>query len=130
MADPYKFLSGLGQAHLARCISILFGYDEQMLQFFFSHKEPVLRMPARCLVEEAAAFSSCDQLLIRTALDFWNRRGYARLSDMLTDWEHEHWVRFIHAVSLLKEMQHDAIDALNSDGITPYAPGTKKLKKS
>lgn len=126
MADPYKFLSGVGQAHLLKCISILFNYDEELIKFFFSHKEPVLRMPARCLVEEASTLSSADQILIRTALDFWNRRGYARLADMLTDWEHEHWVRFLHSVCLLKEAEGDVIDVLSQHHDLPK----KKTKKS
>ena len=112
MADPYKFLSGLGQAHLLNCISVLFAHDEDLISFFFSHKEPVLRLPARCLIEEAARFPIKEQLLIRTALDYWNRRGAARLSEMLTEWDHEYWLRFLHSVILLKECKDDLIDTL------------------
>jgi len=112
MADPYKFLSNVGQAHLLNCISVLFDYDENLIHFFFSHKEPVLRLPARCLVEEAAKFPIAEQLLIRVALDFWNRRGAAKLSDMLTDWDHEYWVRFLHSIILLEECKDDLSDKL------------------
>jgi hypothetical protein len=107
MADPYKFLSGTGQRHLLRCISILFNHDEDLMKFFFSHKEPVLRMPARCLVEEAGKLEIQDQILIRVALDYWNRRGYARLADMLAEWDHEHWVRFLAATAKLQECEDD-----------------------
>ena len=112
MADPYKFLSSVGQAHLLNSISILFNHDEDLIRFFFSHKEPVLRLPARCLIEEAARFPIKDQLLIRVALDYWNRRGAARLADMLTDWEHDHWVRFLQSVIVFQECQDDLFDAL------------------
>lgn len=113
MADPYKFLSGIGQQHLLQCIKILFNHDEDLTYFFFSHKQPVLRMPARCLVEEAAKFTQPDQLIIRVALDYWNRRGYARLGDMLSEWDHEYWLRFLHSLILLEEVEGDLMDRLN-----------------
>jgi hypothetical protein len=69
MADPYRFLSGVGQQHLLKCISILFNHDEELLKFFFSHKQPILRMPAKCLMDEASKFDIKEQLLIRVALD-------------------------------------------------------------
>lgn len=114
MADPYKFLSGIGQQHLLHCISLLFNHDEALLMFFFSHKQPVLRMPARCLVEEAAKLETKEQLLIRVALDFWNRRGYARLSEMLSEWDHEYWARFLHATALLEEVDGDLMERLEA----------------
>ena len=112
MADPYKFLSGLGQAHLLNAISILFNHDEELLQFFFSHKEPVLRAPARALLTEATRYPQKDLLLIRVALDYWNRRGYARFPDMLVEWDTEYWLRFIHSISHLEEIKPDVIDLL------------------
>ena len=112
LADPYKFLSGLGQTHLLHAISILFNHDEALLQFFFSHKEPVLRLPAKCLVEEAVKFPLKEQLLIRVALDYWNRRGSTRLSDMLAEFDHEHWVRFLHSIVFLEECSDDLVACL------------------
>lgn len=112
MADPYKFLSSVGQAHLLNVISVLFDHDEDLIHFFFSHKEPVLRLPARCLVEEASRMPISDQLLIRVALDYWNRRGATRLADMLTDWDYEYWLRFLHSVILLEECKDDLMDRL------------------
>ena len=112
MADPYKFLSGFGQTHLLNAISILFDHDEQMLQFFFSHKEPVLRAPARVLVSEAARLSHKDMILVRVALDYWNRRGCARFPDMLAEWDAEYWLRFVHSVCHLEEIKSEAADLL------------------
>jgi hypothetical protein len=112
MSDPYKFLSSVGQAHLLNAISVLFNHDEDLIRFFFSHKEPVLRLPARCLVEEAARMQIKDQLLIRVALDYWNRRGSARLADMLTDWDHDYWVRFLHSIIFLEECKDDLVAQL------------------
>jgi hypothetical protein len=117
VANPYKFLSNFGQAHLLHCISTLFGHDEALLQFFFSHKEPVLRLPAKCLIEEASKYPLKEQLLIRVALDFWNRRGAAKLSDMLSEWDHESWVKFLHSVALLEECTDPLVAALG--GTTP-----------
>ena len=110
MGDPYKFLSGLGQAHLLNAISILFNHDEEFLQFFFSHKEPVLRAPARVLVTEALRYQQKDLLLIRVALDYWNRRGYARFPDMIAEWDHEYWLRFIHSICYLEEIKDDVVE--------------------
>ncbi len=112
MADPYRFLSGLGQAHLIKSISILVNDDEDLLRFLFSKKDTVIRAPARCLIEEATRFSHADQLLVRVALDYWNRRGYARLGDMLSAWDHEHWIRFIHSLTTLQECKDDLMDQL------------------
>ncbi len=112
MSDPYKFLSSVGQAHLLNAISILFNHDEDLIHFFFSHKEPVLRLPARCLVEEAARFPLKDQLLIRAALDYWNRRGATKLADMMTDWDHDYWIRFLHSIIVLEELKDDLADKL------------------
>ena len=61
-------------------------------------------------MEEASRMSSKDQLLIRVALDYWNRRGAARLADMLTEFDHEYWVRFLHSVILLEECKDDLFD--------------------
>jgi hypothetical protein len=112
MADPYRFLSGVGQQHLLKCISILFNHDEELLKFFFSHKQPILRMPAKCLMDEASKFDIKEQLLIRVALDYWNRRGAARLADMLAEWDHEYWLRFLHSVTYLEEVESDLADLL------------------
>jgi hypothetical protein len=112
MADPYKFLSGVGQAHLLTSISILFNYDEDLIRFFFSHKDPVLRLPARCLIEEASKFQLKEQVLIRVALDYWNRRGAARLSDMLTEWDSDYWLQFLHSMSHMEENQDLLVEIL------------------
>ena len=114
MSDPHKFLSGFGQAHLLNAISILFNHDEQLLEFFFSHKEPVLRLPARCLVNESNGFEHKDQLLIRVALDYWNRRGYAKLGDMLNQWDFEYWLRFLESVSHLQEIKPELVERLST----------------
>jgi len=125
MADPFKFLSGIGQNHLLKSIGILFNHDEEMMRFFFSHKQPVLRLPARCLVEEATCFKQSDQILIRIALDYWNRRGYAKFGDMLNEWSHEEWIRFLHSVVTLQECDADLIDVLRPPS-TKRGPGAKK----
>jgi hypothetical protein len=113
MGDPYRFLSGVGQQHLLKCICILFNHDEDLIKFFFSHKQPILRMPAKCLLDEASKFDIKEQLLIRVALDYWNRRGAARLADMLAEWDHDYWVRFLHSVTYLEEVESDLVDLLN-----------------
>ena len=113
MADPYRFLSGVGQQHLLKCISILFNHDEELLKFFFSHKQPILRMPAKCLMDEASKFDIKEQLLIRVALDYWNRRGAARLADMLAERDHDYWLRFLHSVTYLEEVESDLVGLLN-----------------
>jgi hypothetical protein len=119
MADPYRFLSGVGQQHLLKCISILFNHDEELLKFFFSHKQPILRMPAKCLMDEASKFDIKEQLLIRVALDYWNRRGAARLADMLSEWDHEYWLRFLHSVTYLEEVESDLADLLGPKKTAP-----------
>ena len=112
MSDPYKFLSSIGQVHLTSAIGILFNHDEDLLYFFFSHKERALRIPAKNMVQEASKFVLSEQLLIRVALDFWNRRGAARLADMVTEWDMEYWIRFIHATTYLHEIKDEVADTL------------------
>ena len=70
-------------------------------------------MPAKCLLDEASKFDIKEQLLIRVALDYWNRRGAARLADMLAEWDHDYWVRFLHSVTYLEEVESDLVDLLN-----------------
>jgi len=109
MSDPYKFLSGLGQTHLIKCISILLDNDEEMLRFLFSHKDRALRCASKNLIEEASTFPIGEQLKVRVALDFWNRRGAARFADLLTEWENEDWIRFICAIIEFFEITDDVI---------------------
>jgi hypothetical protein len=52
-------------------------------------------------------------ILIRVALDYWNRRGAARLADMLAEWDHEYWLRFLHSVTYLEEVEGDLVGLLN-----------------
>lgn len=113
MADPYRFLSNFGQAHLLNAISILFDHDEQLLEFFFSHKEPILRLPARCLISESNRFEHKNQLLVRVALDYWNRRGYAKINDMLNEWDYSYWLRFLDSLAHLEEIKPDLLDRLS-----------------
>lgn len=112
MSDPYKFLSGLGQAHLIKCISLLLDHDEDRLKFLFSHKDRAIRRPAKNLIEDASKFHLKEQLKIRVALDLWNRRGAARFADLLTEWDHEDWVRFLHAMAEFHEVTSDLLTAL------------------
>lgn len=112
MSDPYKFLSGLGQTHLIRCISILLDNDEDMLRFIFSHKDRALRCASKILIEEASTFHIGEQLKVRVALDLWNRRGAARFADLLTEWEHDDWIKFICSIVEFYEITDDVIAAL------------------
>lgn len=112
MSDPYKFLSGLGQTHLIKCISILLDHDEEMLKFIFSHKDRALRCASKNLIEEASTFQIGEQLKVRVALDLWNRRGAARLADLLTEWETDDWINFICTIVEFYEITDDVITAL------------------
>lgn len=126
MADPYRFLTALGQERLRSCISVLFGHDEELLRFFFSHKEPVLRMSAKAMVRELGAGSLRvrDQLLVRVALEYWNRRGYARLGDMLSEWDLTYWLQFLHSLAMLEEVEHDLLDRLKGEQV-PCSPRSR-----
>jgi len=114
MGDPYKFLSGLGQAHLLNAISILFNHDETLKLFFFSHKEPVLRLPAKNMIKEAYSLPQKDQLLIRVALDYWNRRGYTKLADLLDHFDYETWIQFLHSLATLEEVHEELIKEIKT----------------
>lgn len=112
MAEPYRFLTGSGQRHLRSCIAVLFGHDEDLLRFFFSHKEPVLRLSAKAMLREAGEglLSTQDTLLVRVALEYWNRQGYARLGDMLSEWDSKCWLRFVHSILMLEELETEFCD--------------------
>lgn len=119
MANQHKFLSELGRQHLVSCISILFGHDEDLLRFFFSHKEAVLRRSPRSLVMDAMERPISDQLLIRVALDYWNRRGGTRLEDLLAAWGHDHWLQFLHSMVRLQEAEPEFIDRIEKWSARP-----------
>lgn len=110
MSDPFKELSSLGQAHLISCVQTILGNSEELIQFFFHHKSPKLRVPTKVLIEESMKFHLRDQITIRVAIDFWNHRGAARLADMLTSWNNEDWLQFIEAIAKLREMQSEVFE--------------------
>lgn len=115
MTDSHKRLSEVGQAHLISGVNTLFGNDEFLVQHMFSHKEAILRHPAKILVHEASKFLPADQILLRCALDFWNRRGRTRLVDMLSSFTHKEWTQFVLAICHLEEIKGDVFDALARD---------------
>jgi hypothetical protein len=115
VSDPRKRLSAVGQAHLISGIDILFGNDEHLLLHMFSHKEAILRRPAKNLINEAGRFKTMDQALLRCGLDFWNQRGAARLADMIASFTHKEWTQFVLAVCHLEEIKADVHEALARD---------------
>jgi hypothetical protein len=115
MNDPHKRLSELGRAHLISGVNILFGNDEFLVHHMFSHKEAILRCPAKILINEASKFQPEDLSLLRCALDFWNGRGSVRLVDLLSSFSHKEWTQFVLAICHLEEIKADVHEALARD---------------
>ena len=95
----------------------------------FSHKELALRVPAKQLVHQAKEYNFCEQLLIRVAIDFWNRRGSTKLSDLLNEWDSELMIRFVHALCHFEEIKADARDCLITATDEPFVCQPPFLKK-
>ncbi len=94
----------LQTAHKISAIQTLLQNDEQLLEFLFSHKHPRLQNSPRKLLKESRSFPFQDQLLIQVAIDIWCEQGGTRFADLLSDWDHENWISFLHAMALLHEV--------------------------
>ena len=90
-------------AHKISVVQTLLRNDERLLEFFFSHKHPDLRVPPTEMIQEARCLSKGEQLLLRAALDVWCGDGGVKLSDLLDSWDHLNWAAFLQAMVRLHE---------------------------
>jgi hypothetical protein len=107
MKIPAKF--GIAEAHRLHAIGILMNHEEHFLRFLFEGNHHDLCQPGRELRKHAQCFSHDEQLLIRAALDIWNGSGELNLSECLSTWDAEFWIRFTRAMAHFQEFRQDAI---------------------
>jgi hypothetical protein len=96
-------------------IFILANCNPSLLEFIFHHKKTKLRHSTIHLLDESREFDLEDQLIIRVAIDFWNRTARTDLAQMLAHWDPFVWVRFIQAIAHLKEIRQEVIEKLQED---------------
>jgi hypothetical protein len=88
----------LHDTHRLETIEVLLGGERRLVEFLFKREIPELRRSPRKLLTEACSLSSGETISIKAAIDFWNGRGNARLSEMLSTWDEATWNQFIRAV--------------------------------
>lgn len=64
-------------------ISLLLANDRKLLDFLFNEDRTRLAYPAEGLKQLASALSSGQQVLVRTALDFWDESGGVQICDVI-----------------------------------------------
>ena len=92
------------QAHLISTIHTLFRNDERLIYFFFSHKQPELRLSPGILLHEASCLSSGENILIQAAMDFWMGLGWFRLHDALNGLDDENIIALVRAILYSREI--------------------------
>ncbi|MGK5086132.1 hypothetical protein WDW86_01105 [Bdellovibrionota bacterium FG-2] len=96
--------SCLFPSHRISAIGKVFNWDERWSYFFFSPKNPQLRLPPEQLLSEAACFSHEERILIQIALDLWCEQGNAKISDCLEILDDDAFLRVISALVAFREL--------------------------
>jgi hypothetical protein len=93
------------EARSFRIISILFGGDQRLLEYFFDAKEPKIRRRAGILIDDAWNLSHGEQLLVKAALDIWSGSGHLQLWEIVETWDDPNWLNFLTAMAELKGLK-------------------------
>jgi hypothetical protein len=102
----------LQQQHRLESVYILFGGDDELLEYFFNDRVAEPRLPAKDLLRGARKLGSEHSQLIRAALDIWNGGGRATVADMLKNLSDEHLTNFIKALCHLREIREPVLHGL------------------
>jgi hypothetical protein len=68
---------------LGGAMELLLSKHPKLLEFLFESSSPRLRDEPQELLAEAGVFSAGEQMLIRVALDLWDRSGKTLLLDVI-----------------------------------------------
>ena len=103
-------------------MSAVLGYDERLLYFVFHHKERRLREPPEELLEEARALSHGERVLIQCAIDLWNGRGGARLSEIMDTLDDDRFLDLIRGLLQFREIENERrLECLSYPEVPPHA---------
>ena len=114
MKIPVRF-SGIEKIHRVHAIAILLNHEEHFLRFLFDKNKDELSRSGLELRKESECFSHSEQLIIRAALDIWDESGKLCLSECLSTWDSEFWIRFTRAMAFYNGFRQDAILGLVKD---------------
>ena len=103
-------LASSGDKSVREVIFRLLGSDKRLMDFLFESEKPRLRKRAGILKEDAWFFSHGEQLLIRTALDFWSGSGHVALWELLESLDEENLRRVVVAIVEIRKVR-DVIHA-------------------
>jgi hypothetical protein len=108
--------SSLAETHRVKSIRFLFNDDQDLWHSIFHHNMPPrLREESELFGESFERLSSDERILVRASLDFWNSTGDLLLWECLWGLDYLVLLRLIRAICHLREIQHEAIDALILD---------------
>ena len=81
-------------------IKTLLKNHPKLLLFIFNQKKPQLRTSSSIILEEALAFSSGEIILVKLALDLWDRSGNSKFMDVIDLLSNENLLQVQKAFSL------------------------------
>ena len=99
-----KSHNNLADAHIIQSISVLFGHDERLIEFFFHHKYPGPRLSSRELLNEAQDLRSCEWILMKVSLDFWDGSGGTTFNELIRILDEEQLTAVIRAILHFREI--------------------------
>jgi hypothetical protein len=98
-----KTESELSRARKIQTVSILLGFDEDLLRVFFGHKG-VRNFDSSNIKEDAEDYSPRQKLLINAALDFFESSGGVMVDEILYELSDEDVLYFIRALLYFREL--------------------------
>lgn len=94
-----------GDRAIREIIFRLFDSNEHLMEFFFDPEKPRLKKRAGILKEDAWCFSHGEQILIRTALEFWSGSGHVFIWELLETLDDENLKRVLRGMAELRGLR-------------------------
>jgi hypothetical protein len=102
----------LAETRRLEAIYILFGGDDSLLDFFFHHTEPGLRLPTAALLKAAARLDAEEFQLVSVGVGIWSGTGGARVGDVVRQLDDDRLTNFIKSISHLREIRESVLHGL------------------
>ena len=96
-----------GDKKIREIIFRLLGLNKHLLDFVFDPERPRLRGRAGILKEDSWCFSYGEQILIRTALEFWSGSGHVFLWELMETLDDENLKRVLRAIEEVRGLRRE-----------------------
>ena len=102
----------LAETHRLEAIYILFGGDDSLLDFFFHHTEPRLRLPSVDLLKAATKLDAEEYFLVRAGAEIWNGEISSTIGGLVKRLDDDRLTNFIKAIVHLREIREPVLHGL------------------